>query len=314
MAKVRLLQGKPLMRSGKVALSDACCCGAHGACCIGTACSVHTFTDCTSLGGIYSGDGTTCSDVPYLCGGACCNPDTGACVIAPESNCDNAGWDYKGDSTSCDPSPCKGGCCHGTGDVDCDITEPEDCDGIFLGGGAGCGDFDHDPCCCSAHSDILVEVVGTGTVLCSTAFGDFSMDCSISASQVVPFVSCDEPFSFEFSDCCTDCDCGAFDCVDGEFRTALRAISVTGDCSGVSVTASVGCSGCAGSFPCEACSGISVEFGVSAGGPGVCGTGVTLSYPGGTQTCSDGPTASLCAGLPGTSSDTFSLTVTITPV
>ncbi len=32
MAKVRLLNGKPLMVSGKVALSDACCCGAAFTC------------------------------------------------------------------------------------------------------------------------------------------------------------------------------------------------------------------------------------------------------------------------------------------
>ncbi len=63
MAKVRLLQGKPLMRGGKVALSDDCCCGppaGHGACCIGLSCSIKTNAACIAAGGVYKGDGTPC--------------------------------------------------------------------------------------------------------------------------------------------------------------------------------------------------------------------------------------------------------------
>ncbi len=67
MAKVRLLNGKPLTVGGKVALSDDCCCG-----------------------------GTT---------GACCDEDDN-CTITTAAACSEAGGTFYGVGTDCDPSPC----------------------------------------------------------------------------------------------------------------------------------------------------------------------------------------------------------------
>ncbi len=64
MAKVRLLQGKPLMVGGKVALSDNCCCQT-GACCHAHGiCTVATSSACLSAGGIFQGVGTVCTPNP----------------------------------------------------------------------------------------------------------------------------------------------------------------------------------------------------------------------------------------------------------
>ncbi len=69
MAKVRLLQGKPLMVGGKVALSDDCCCNppVTGGCCLPEDCScvIRTHAQCNALGGRYRGDFTGC--VPNQC-------------------------------------------------------------------------------------------------------------------------------------------------------------------------------------------------------------------------------------------------------
>ncbi len=74
MAKVRLLQGKPLMVGGKVALSDDCCCGGTtGACCVGFDCSQTTQDECENvLGGIFLGVGTECGS-PNPCCQFCCS-------------------------------------------------------------------------------------------------------------------------------------------------------------------------------------------------------------------------------------------------
>ncbi len=77
MAKVRLLQGKPLMVGGKVALSDDCCCGAGlGACCLNGVCTQTTETDCRAIGGRWS-SGLSCDPNP------CCDncPDSMAPTI-----------------------------------------------------------------------------------------------------------------------------------------------------------------------------------------------------------------------------------------
>lgn len=66
MAKVRLLDGKPLLVSGKVALSDSCCCGG-GACCVGTNCSASTREACDAVGGLYMGDDSVCDDTICNC-------------------------------------------------------------------------------------------------------------------------------------------------------------------------------------------------------------------------------------------------------
>lgn len=70
MAKVRLLNGKPLLVNGKVATTDACCCNKGGACCDGDfGCTQSSEADCIAAGNDYQGDGTLCNGAtpPNIC-------------------------------------------------------------------------------------------------------------------------------------------------------------------------------------------------------------------------------------------------------
>ncbi|MBK8913462.1 MAG: hypothetical protein IPM64_02475 [Phycisphaerales bacterium] len=103
-----------------------------GACCIPGAdaeaaesCRVISSADCTSAGGRYVGDNTSCTPTPCKVEsapppppppppltGACCIPgaDAGAaesCQVMSSADCTSAGGRYVGDNTSCTPTPCK---------------------------------------------------------------------------------------------------------------------------------------------------------------------------------------------------------------
>ena len=85
-----------------------------GACCTGETCVDTCESDCIQGGGIYRGDGTSCSPV-NICKGACCAPGVG-CVERTSTVCQNffAGT-YRGDGTTCGTLPteleCGGACC-----------------------------------------------------------------------------------------------------------------------------------------------------------------------------------------------------------
>jgi hypothetical protein len=82
-----------------------------GGCCYenGT-CQVVTANSCTSLGGTYQGDDSTCE--PNLCPapatGACCF-FTHGCLVITEEMCTANDGEYKGDDTMCWPNPCTSG-------------------------------------------------------------------------------------------------------------------------------------------------------------------------------------------------------------
>ncbi len=69
-----MLNGKPLMVSGKVGLSDDCCCGT-GICCLDGNCTVKTEADCIASGGRFIA-GTTCDPNP------CCDAECPASDVA----------------------------------------------------------------------------------------------------------------------------------------------------------------------------------------------------------------------------------------
>ncbi len=85
-----------------------------GACCLADgSCIIDLEIVCTTTGGTYQGDNTTCDPDP--CGGgdgavpgACCLED-GSCIIDLEEVCTTTGGTYQGDNTTCDPDPCGGG-------------------------------------------------------------------------------------------------------------------------------------------------------------------------------------------------------------
>ena len=81
--------------------------GSTGACCFfdGT-CSVLDPTTCSLQGGVYQGDGTSCT--PNPCPqptGACCLPN-GTCIDTDSTSCASQGGTYQGDGVPCSPNPC----------------------------------------------------------------------------------------------------------------------------------------------------------------------------------------------------------------
>lgn len=127
--------------------------GVYGACCeIDDSCTIKKASTCIAGGGIYQGDGTTCT--PGLCGGvtgACCLPD-GTCSSISSESCSAAGGNYQGDGVNCSSVDCGyGACCYDTG-LCYSLTE-EYCiahGGDFLGFGTYCEDFycsPHGACC-----------------------------------------------------------------------------------------------------------------------------------------------------------------------
>ena len=80
--------------------------GAVGACCLADgSCLVATATSCSALGGVYSGNGSTCGTANCPQPGACCLPD-GTCIQTLAPGCTNAGGVYRGNGTSCASANC----------------------------------------------------------------------------------------------------------------------------------------------------------------------------------------------------------------
>ncbi len=95
MSKVRLLNGKPLMVGGKVALSDACCCPTITGCPSVTIsgltfCCVPSFISTNTTGGV----------------GACCHFDGPCMDLVTRADCAAAGGIYRGDGSLCISNPC----------------------------------------------------------------------------------------------------------------------------------------------------------------------------------------------------------------
>lgn len=168
MPQVRLLHGRPLMRAGKVALSDACCCG--GACCTtdlwpANVCTQSSQADCEAGGGNYLGDGTECADI-FCNEGACCEFD-GDCTETQDFFCGTcivgAGSCFMGYGTTCETTRCEGACCcFPAGDcLGFDLTyaectaacpTPPNTSGWLLNGDCetlGCGEEATGACCCA---------------------------------------------------------------------------------------------------------------------------------------------------------------------
>lgn len=77
-----------------------------GGCCLSTgACSVLTQNQCTAQRGTYRGNGTNCSTPCPAPVAACCS-STGACSVLTQAQCTAAGGSWFATWTSCSPSPC----------------------------------------------------------------------------------------------------------------------------------------------------------------------------------------------------------------
>ncbi|TWT42314.1 Glutamyl endopeptidase precursor [Phycisphaerae bacterium RAS1] len=89
-----------------------------GACCLndGTCLPARSLAQCNAAGGMYQGNGTSCTPNPCpVVMGACCRPESGECFVTTQSTCQLSGWNYQGDNTTCAPNPCPqpptGACC-----------------------------------------------------------------------------------------------------------------------------------------------------------------------------------------------------------
>jgi spore coat protein A len=77
-----------------------------GGCCQGATCSVETLVNCSTLGGAYQGDGTSCSPNPCVeAFGACC-ANSGICSEDTQSTCEGGGGTFQGDGSTCATVDC----------------------------------------------------------------------------------------------------------------------------------------------------------------------------------------------------------------
>jgi spore coat protein A len=77
-----------------------------GGCCQGATCTVETPAACTTLGGIYQGDRSSCSPNPCIEPfGACC-ASNGTCTEDTQSTCEGGGGVFQGDGSTCGTVEC----------------------------------------------------------------------------------------------------------------------------------------------------------------------------------------------------------------
>ena len=120
-----------------------CDCGGGGdptgACCVGSNCSVMTQADCSSAGGSYNGDNSSCSGDPCGGGGGCpageiedCNGNCCPDYWVADGYCDDGTYEWNGVAIylNCDAFNCDGGDCTDCGGGGgCPAGEIEDCNG-----------------------------------------------------------------------------------------------------------------------------------------------------------------------------------------
>jgi hypothetical protein len=149
----------------------------EGACCFSDgSCAIRTSSGCSSGGGVYQGDGTSCTPSPCPPSlGACCFAD-GSCLGRDWAQCTAESGTYQGDDTSCIPNPCPeptGACCFADGT--CLVRTSAQCateGGTYQGNGTSCTP---NPCpqptgaCCFADGSCLVRT----TTQCATESGTY---------------------------------------------------------------------------------------------------------------------------------------------
>lgn len=149
-----------------------------GACCIDGVCSVTTATNCTSQGGSYLGDGSTCAGVNCpVPNQACCFASTGGCLNLNPTTCTNAGGVPGGPGSVCGTFVCfpMGACCLPNGSCQSPLS-PEACaalGGVFEGNGTTCANVtcpQPTGACCFGNGFCLALVQGD----CTTAGGSWA--------------------------------------------------------------------------------------------------------------------------------------------
>lgn len=168
-------------------------CPGLGGCCLATSCQIVSSANCSSMGGVYRGDGSSCS----TCTGACCRED-GTCTESTNvSQCQGINEVFHLDLTCAQvPGGCPqppGGCCISDAPGCVFVTEA-DCQiefgGSWLGPLTECGAGACDGACCSTTSSFCFV---DSQQDCSTLGGQFQgygTECIGPSSNVCPTGGC----------------------------------------------------------------------------------------------------------------------------
>ncbi|MEE2912968.1 MAG: hypothetical protein VX436_04095 [Planctomycetota bacterium] len=206
-----------------------------GACCIGSNCSVMTQTDCSSAGGSYNGDNSSCNGDPCG-GGGCpageiedCNGNCCPDFWVADGFCDDGTYEWNGVAIylNCDEFDCDGGdCtdCGGGGDQtgacclgeNCSIGTEADCSssgGSYLGdntscsgnpcGGSNCEAGWTEDCQGICFPDYVYESWMGDTFCDDGAYAPSDYGCTECPEGVVIYLNCNE-FDCDGGDC--ECD------------------------------------------------------------------------------------------------------------
>ncbi|MCA9309704.1 MAG: hypothetical protein KDA21_00750 [Phycisphaerales bacterium] len=147
-----------------------------GPCCLPNGdCSVMLQSECTSVGGIYQGDGPSCAGIscPDPVAACCFGGEFGGCLDLTENNCTAAGGVWQAPGSSCSTIICfeTGACCLPDGSCVDDVS-PDDCasmGGTYQGVDTTCAMTDcpdPDGACCFSTGFCLelteAECLGVG--------------------------------------------------------------------------------------------------------------------------------------------------------
>ena len=228
---------------------------AEGACCFEDGyCSVVTPAECYSLGGYYSGDGTSCATVN--CNGACCFYTAG-CLNFTLENCDIAGGTFQGMGTVCGDLTCpaggEGACCWPT--ETCNVATPADCasgGGDFRGAGLSCEVTD-----CSTPQGACCHLDGACSIGteddCTAAAGTYIGDDTTCYTGICDGACCYPDggcLDMSVSDCTTSA--GTFEGPETDCATFTCPVETVGACCHIDDTCTeeteTRCAGYGGSY------------------------------------------------------------------
>ncbi len=191
----------------RVTWSSINCAPGIGACCKtdGT-CDILTATQCTTIGGVYKGDGSTCGagTCPQPTG-ACCLSN-GNCLTLTSGDCASAGGTYLGNGSTCAPNnKCPtGACCLATGLCigGVTLTECQAQGGTFQGVGTQCAGINCPQpkgACCLSNNNCLFLTQSDCALIPGTTWKGAGSDC-VDANGNGIADDCDA------ADCYPDCD------------------------------------------------------------------------------------------------------------
>ena len=170
------------------------CADAQGACCLTSGgCQITSQSACSSQGGSYRGNNTTCQT--NTCDGACCFAD-GTCTQTNQGNCTSGGGTYKGVGVACTAGLCVGACCLPNGSCS-DAQSRNLCSaagGVYKGDGTTCGGSPCTGACCALNGSCqqltLTQCTGQGGTWNGPATNCGTFTCPVAGACCLSDGSC----------------------------------------------------------------------------------------------------------------------------